>query len=330
MPGSVWYRTCIFVIPLPSRGSNDGPHAGRLRGAVVADGAYRRARSTVRAERRIEAVLLNGHGHKRRRRGAGARGSRTGCGVDVAGTLARQGCRRRALKPRKTSSPTCEVGKLEPRPGGRTARARYEHGRRPGGARRTRAAALPSADAARCFPHRAQSAPLPRRSSALLRRRTLPKSERSTSSRSRSRPPRSRWELHGPRRGRGVRGRASLRRLAWDPQPQRSPSEMPAIFMRCRASPILRSRPSSTGIERRTVLPSRPSDVMAAADRARPTSCGDVHDAVVATNLGRLDVDRQAGLPQLVGICALPRMRFPCSERFEVLSAARRCRHTTS
>ena len=184
--------------------------------------------------------------------------------------------------------------------------------------------------AARSFPHRAQSAPLPRRSSALLRRRTLPKSERSTSSRSRSRPPRSRWELHGPRRGRGVRGRASLRRLAWDPQPQRSPSEMPAIFMRCRASPILRSRPSSTGIERRTVLPSRPSDVMAAADRARPTSYGDVHDAVVATNLGRLDVDRQAGLPQLVGICALPRMRFPCSERFEVLSAARRCRHTTS
>ena len=133
-----------------------------------------------------------------------------------------------------------------------------ERGTSTGGARRTRAAALPSADAARCFPHRAQSAPMPRRSSALLRRRSLAKSESSTSSRSRSRPPRSRWELHGPRRGRGVRGRASLRRLAWDPRPQRSSSEMPAIFMRCRTRPTLRSRPSCTGIERRTVLPSRP------------------------------------------------------------------------
>jgi len=32
---------------------------------------------------------------------------------------------------------------------------------------------------------------------------------------------------------------------------------------------------------------------------------------------------RLAGLPQLVGILALPRPRFPCSERFGVLRRAR-------
>lgn len=38
----------------------------------------------------------------------------------------------------------------------------------------------------------------------------------------------------------------------------------------------------------------------------------------------------QTGLPQLVGIPGLPRMRFPCSERFQSRQCAAKCRHTTS
>ena len=263
------------------------------------------ARSIVRAESRVEAVLLNGHGHKRRRRGAGARGSRTGCGVDVAGTLARQGCRRRALKPRKTSSPTCEVGKLEPRPGGRTARARYEHGRRPDGARTApaarpggcfalgrRRAILPtsspvSADAEAilspspaavpsevrelhvlAFPVTATTVSLGTPWAASV---SIPSLLRTLALVGRVRCSTTHSRTHSPQRvqadvaGGGVtdveaetfaaglfsagsRGTRSLRDRLRD-------AGRPHQMLR---SAVLRKRPSCTGIERRTVLPSRP------------------------------------------------------------------------
>jgi ABC-2 type transport system ATP-binding protein len=37
-----------------------------------------------------------------------------------------------------------------------------------------------------------------------------------------------------------------------------------------------------------------------------------------------------AGLPEIVGIFDPPRMRFPCSERFQRSGSPKRCRHTTS